>query len=94
MRWKQHKPEEIVAKLARVAKAIKKGAKLAEVVKTEGICEATYFRWRSLYGSLSPSQLSHYKKLEIENARLRRLLEDIEPSGAIAQPYFTLAKSA
>jgi transposase-like protein len=80
MRWKQHKPEQIVEKLDRVAKAVKRGSKLAEVIKAEGICEATYFRWRALYGGLKPAQLARYRDLEVENARLRKLLDDIESS--------------
>lgn len=84
MRWKKHTPEEITAKLERIAKALKRGVALASAAEAEGICESTYFRWRSLYGSLSPLQVQRYKQLELENARLRRLLEEFDPGQALA----------
>jgi putative transposase len=79
MRWKKHSPEEIVTKLSRVASATKSGVPIDVAADAVGICPSTYFRWRSLYGSLSPEQLHRLQQLERENARLRRVLEDIEP---------------
>ncbi len=84
MRWKKHTPEEIAVKLERIAKALKRGETLESAAEAEGICESTYFRWRNLYGSLSPLQVRRYKELESENARLRRLLEEFDPQQALA----------
>lgn len=84
MRWKKHTPEEITTKLERISKALKRGVSLESAAELEGICESTYFRWRSLYGSLSPLQVRRYKELELENARLRRLLEEFDPQQALA----------
>jgi hypothetical protein len=78
MKWKKHSPEQIVEKLARVRAAVGDGALLADAVQAIGVSEATYFRWRVLYGTLSLNQLHFIKRLELENARLRRALEDLE----------------
>lgn len=84
MHWKQHNPEEVVCKLERVRIATAQGASLADAAASEKISESTYFRWKAQYGMLTIDQLRHIKKLELENARLRRILVDLE-SPALAQ---------
>lgn len=84
MHWKQHNQEEIVSKLERVRAAIAEGAPLAEAIAGEKVSESTYFRWKSQYGGLTIDQLRHMKKLELENARLRQILVDLE-SPALAR---------
>ncbi|MEQ1619368.1 MAG: transposase [Terricaulis sp.] len=78
MQWKQHNPEEVVYKLERVRAAMAKGASLIEAIAHEDISESTYFRWKAQYGGLTPVQMRRLKELELENARLRRLLVDLE----------------
>ena len=34
---------------------------------------ATYYKWKSKYGGLEPSELKRVKELEHENARLKQL---------------------
>lgn len=48
----------------------------AEVCRKYGISEQTYDRWRQLYGGLDVSQLRRLKQLEVENARLKRLVAE------------------
>lgn len=78
MRWKKHSAEEIVAKLGRVQNATLNGASLSDAIAAIGVSEATYFRWRSQYSALDTNQVSLIKRLERENARLRRALEEFE----------------
>jgi putative transposase len=40
------------------------------------IAEATFYRWRSKYGGLEPSDAARLKELERENARLKKLLAE------------------
>jgi putative transposase len=82
MKWKKHSPEEIVGKLARVRAAVEHGTPLADAISVAGISEATYFRWRAQYGNLNAEQLQVLKRLELENARLRRALEELEVGAA------------
>ena len=78
MQWKKHTPEQIVAKITRVRAATESGVPLADAIKAAAISEATYFRWRAQYGSLNVVQLQTLKRLEIENARLRKALDELE----------------
>ena len=61
------------------------GTKLPEVVKTLGIHEVTYYRWRKEYGGLSVSQAKRLKELERENARLREAISDLTLDKLILQ---------
>jgi putative transposase len=81
MHWKKHSAEEIVAKLGQVRLGTLNGSPLSEAIRAVGISEATYFRWRAQYGALEPSQVALIKRLEQENARLRRVLADFEGEG-------------
>ena len=49
---KRHKPEEIVAKLRQVDVLTAQGRPVAEAVRSIGVTEVTYYRWRSEYGGL------------------------------------------
>jgi putative transposase len=52
MARKHHKPEEIVAKLRQVEVLLAQGRSAVEAVRTIGVTEQTYYRWRSEYGGL------------------------------------------
>ena len=69
---KKHKAEEIVAKLRQVDVLAAQGRPVAEAVRSIGVTEVTYYRWRSEYGGLKADQVKRLKELEAENARLRR----------------------
>ena len=69
---KRHKPEEIVAKLRQVDVLVAQGQSVADAVRSSGVTEVTYYRWRQEYGGLKADQVRRLKELETENARLRR----------------------
>jgi transposase len=77
MPQKRYRPEEIIAKLREAEVLLGQGNKLPEVVKTLGVHEVTYYRWRKEYGGLQVSQAKRLKDLERENARLRRAVSDL-----------------
>ncbi len=52
------------------------GAKTADVCRTHGISDATFYKWKAKYGGLEISEARRLKALEDENARLKRLLAD------------------
>jgi len=68
----RHKPEEIVAKLRQVDVLVSQGQGVADAVRSIGVTEVTYYRWRQEYGGLKTEQVRRLKALETENARLRR----------------------
>ena len=77
MARKRHSAEEIVAKLRQVEVLCGQGKALAEAIRTIGVTEVTYYRWRNEYGGLKGDQVKRLKELEAENARLRRAVSDL-----------------
>jgi len=77
MARKRHKAEEIVAKLRQVEVLTAQGRPVAEAVRSIGVTEVTYYRWRSEYGGLKGDQVKRLKELEAENSRLRRAVSDL-----------------
>ena len=77
MARKQHKPEEIVAKLRQVEVLLAQGKSAVEAVRTIGETEQTYYRWRAEYGGLKLDQVKRLKVLEQENGRLRRAVAEL-----------------
>ena len=74
---KRHKPEEIVAKLRQVDVLTTQGQSVAEAIRSIGVTEVTYYRWRQEYGGLKGDQVKRLKDLEQENARLRKAVSDL-----------------
>ena len=74
---KKHKPEEIVAKLRQVDVLTSQGTPLADAIRSIGVTEVTYYRWRSEYGGMKLDQVKRLKELEVENARLRKAVSDL-----------------
>ena len=85
MARKRHKPEEIVAKLRQVDVLTSQGTSVAEAVRTIGVTEVTYYRWRQEFGGLKTVQVKRLKDLEAENARLRRGIADLTLDKLILQ---------
>ena len=50
---------------------------MVEAVRSIGVTEVTYYRWRSEYGGLKGDQVKRLKELEAENNRLRRAVSDL-----------------
>jgi putative transposase len=74
---KRHAAEEIVTKLRQVDVLSSQGKSIAEAVRSIGVTEVTYYRWRSEYGGLKGDQVKRLKELETENSRLRRAVSDL-----------------
>ncbi|PTM48448.1 transposase [Phreatobacter oligotrophus] len=74
---KRHSAEEIVTKLRQVDVLSAQGRPVAEAIRSIGVTEVTYYRWRSEYGGLKGDQVKRLKELETENSRLRRAVSDL-----------------
>ena len=85
MAGKRHRPEEIVAKLRQVEVLTGQGTSVAEAVRSIGVTEVTYYRWRQEYGSLKSDQVRRMKELEKENQRLRQAVADLTLDKLILQ---------
>jgi transposase-like protein len=77
MAAKRHQAEEIVTKLRQVDVLNAQGKSMAEAIRSIGVTEVTYYRWRSEYGGLKGDQVKRLKELEAENARLWRAVSDL-----------------
>ena len=77
MARKRHSAEEIVTKLRQVDVLSSQGKSIAEAIRSTGVTEVTYYRWRSEYGGLKGDQVKRLKELETENSRLRRAVSDL-----------------
>ena len=53
------------------------GTPVEEVCRKLGISQATFFRWKKVYGGLMPSEVRKLRHLEEENTRLRKLVADL-----------------
>ena len=77
MPQKKHKPEEIVAKLRQVDVVLSQGRSVGEAVRSIGVTQFTYYRWRNEFGGLKRDQVKRLKELEKENERLRKAVSDL-----------------
>jgi putative transposase len=76
MKRTRHTPEQIVSKLREADAMLAAGRPIAQVVQALGVSEATFQRWRSQYGGMKAQEARRLKELEVENARLKRLVAD------------------
>ena len=89
---KIHKVEQIIHKLREAEVFIAKGNSVVEASRQIDVTEQTYYRWRKEYGGLKLDQAKQFKRLESENARLKKLVADLSLDNAIlkeaANPNF------
>lgn len=70
-------PEQIIGKLREAEVALAQGQTAAQVYRSLGIAEQTFYRWRREYGGLKIDQVRRLKAMEQENARLKRAVADL-----------------
>jgi putative transposase len=74
---KIQKAEEIIAKLRQVDVLVAQGNKVPDAVRSIGVTQVTYYRWRREFGGLQLDQVKRMKELELENQRLRKAVSDL-----------------
>lgn len=83
MKRKRHSPEQIIAKLREADAVLATGATIAQVCQKLAVSEQTFHRWRTQYGGMKASEAKRLKDLEIENARLKKLVADLSLDNAL-----------
>jgi putative transposase len=73
--------EQIVA----VLKQAEQGMPVADVTRQTGISEQTFYRWKKQYAGMQSDQVREFKKLQDENARLKRVVADLTLDKGILQ---------
>ena len=72
MKRKRYSEERIIG----VLKENEAGAKVDDLCRRHGISSATFYAWRRKYGGLEASEAKRLKELEVENAKLKRIVAD------------------
>ena len=78
MKRHRHTLEQAVRKLREGERILNDGKDLVEVLRHLEVTESTWNRWRSQYGGMKADAAKRLKKLEAENARLKKLLAEAE----------------
>ena len=52
------------------------GATAADLCRKHGVSDATFYKWRSRFGGMEVSDAKKLKALEVENAKLKKLLAE------------------
>jgi putative transposase len=73
---KRFTTEQIVAKLREAEKLQAQGMSIPAPCKKLQISDQTFYRWRLKYGALKGDEAQRLKALELENARLKRIVAE------------------
>ena len=75
MARKRHSYEDVLKLLREVELKLTAGADVASACRNVGISDATYYNWRKRFGGMGRSEM---KRLEKENARLKKNVAELE----------------
>lgn len=78
MTRKRFSDEDALNVLRQIELELASGNSVESACRTAGISDATYYKWRKLYGGMGKSQLRELKAIEKENARLKRIIAELE----------------
>ena len=73
MKKKRYTSEQIMAILRKAEKAEES---IGEVCRRHGVSEATFYRWRRVFGGMQVPDVKRLRDLEQENARLKKLVAE------------------
>ncbi|ARN55983.1 transposase [Sedimentisphaera salicampi] len=66
--------EEQIVRMLRQAETTNQT--VAQVCKTHGICENTWYRWKKKFGQMEVPDVRRLRELEKQNSRLKRLVAE------------------
>jgi len=74
---RNHKPEEIIAKLWKAGLVLSLGGTVQEACLRVGVTEQTYHRWRKKYGDPQITDVDRLLSMQQENARLCETVSEL-----------------
>jgi len=83
MAKRNYTAEQIISKLREVEVKISQGISAAEAIRSIGVSDQTYYRWRKEYGGMRTDQAKRMKEIEKENLRLKKLVAELSLDNAI-----------
>ena len=78
MARKRYSDEDVLRLLRQIEVSLADGLDVASACRKAGVSDATYYTWRKKFGGVGRTQLAEKKALEKENARLKRIVADLE----------------
>jgi putative transposase len=78
MARKRYSDEDILKLLREIEVKLSTGSDVPSACRGVGISDATYYNWRKRFGGMGKSQLSELRSLEKENARLKKIVAELE----------------
>ena len=78
MTRKRFSEDDILNVFRQIELDLSGGSSVEMAVRNAGISNATYYKWRKLYGGMGKSKLHEFKSLEKENERLKRIVAELE----------------
>jgi len=73
MKRKRFSEEQII----QILKQAETGVPVKELLRTHGIAQGTFYRWKAKFGGLEVSEARRLKQLEQENRRLKTMVADL-----------------
>ena len=73
MKKKRYEAEQIVRILQEAEKG---GTTIGDLCQRYEVSEATFYRWRRVYGDMKVPEVKRLRELEQQNARLKRLVAE------------------
>lgn len=74
MKRKRYTEEQIIS----ILQEHEAGASVQELSRRHGVSGNTIYRWNAKFGGMAVSEAKRLRELEVENARLKRLLAEAE----------------
>ena len=68
-----------------ILKQAELGTPIADLCRTHGVSEQSFYRWKKIYGGMEPSEARELKQLREENIKLKRLVADLSLDKAMLQ---------
>jgi hypothetical protein len=78
MARERHSDEDILKLLREIELKLAEGGGVQSACRSVGVSDATYDNWRNRFGGMGKSQLAELRSLEKENARLKKIVADLE----------------
>lgn len=79
MKRRKYSTEQIIS----ILKESDAAGNISEICRKHGIATTTYYGWKAKYGGMEIPDAKRLKELELENARLKRLLADAALDNAV-----------
>ena len=78
MARKRYSDEAILRLLREIELKLAESGDVQSACRAVGVSDATYYSWRRRFGGMARSQLSELRNLEKENARLKKIVAELE----------------